>query len=501
MKHIQTALVLYPHQLFAPEHLPKVDLVYLVEEPLFFGVDQQYPLPLHKQKLVLHRASMRRYIEEVLWQNDIDVEYIELDDVGSTADVLVRAQQAGAELVYVFDPTDFAIDTRIKKALEGVIETPFELRVLPTPSFMLKATEVRDYLGDKDKHKFADFYQWQRERFNILIDKNYKPVGGKWSYDVENRKALPKDHTAPGFNGYGDNKYVEEAKKWVDKRFTGNPGSYDEFMWPTSHDEAAKWLDEFFRERFEDFGAYEDAMDGAAVFLYHSGISAPLNIGLLTPQQVVDAALEYNEKNPVNLPSLEGFIRQVIGWREYVRGLYITQSVPMRTANGLNQTRTLSSQWWDGTTGIPPLDDVITKVNKHAYAHHIERLMIVGNLMLLCEIKPEEVYKWFASLFIDAYDWVMVPNVYGMSQFSDLGSMMTKPYISGSNYILNMSHYDKDIWCDVWDGLFWGFVDRNKELLAKNPRTSMMVKQLGKLNADRKRIIGYRAQDFLTSIS
>ncbi len=501
MKHIQTALVLYPHQLFAPEHLPEVDLVYLVEEPLLFGVDQQYPLALHKQKLVLHRASMRRYIEEVLWQNEIAVEYIELDDAGSTADVLVRAQQAGAELVYVFDPTDFAIDTRLKKALDEVIETPFELRVLPTPSFMLKATEVRDYLGDKEKHVFADFYQWQRERFNILIDKNYKPVGGKWSYDVENRKALPKDHIAPGFNGYGDNKYVEEAKKWVDKRFANNPGSYDEFMWPTSHDEAGKWLYEFFKERFEDFGAYEDAIDGAAIFLYHSGISAPLNIGLLTPQQVVDAALDYHEQNEVNLPSLEGFIRQVIGWREYVRGLYITQSVPMRTANGLNQNRNLSSQWWEGTTGIPPLDDVITKVNKHAYAHHIERLMVVGNLMLLCEIKPEEAYKWFASMFIDAYDWVMVPNVYGMSQFSDLGSMVTKPYISGSNYILNMSHYQKDIWCDVWDGLFWGFVDRNKEVLAKNPRTSVMVKQLGKLNADRKRIIGYRAQDFLTSIS
>lgn len=501
MKKAQTALILYPNQLFAPELLPEVDLIFVVEEPLFFGVDTEYPLPLHKQKLVMHRASMRRYVEEVLWQNDLNVEYIPLEDIEYTADVLVRAQKAGAEQVLVFDPTDHAIETRLKKAVDDGVETPFELRILPNPSFMLARNEVRDYFADKTVHNFSDFYQWQRERFNILIDKKYKPVGGKWSFDPENRKALPKDHIAPGFDAFGDSKHVDDAKKWVDENFADNPGSYENFFWPTSHDEAVKWLDDFIKHRLADFGPYEDAIDGGAVLLYHSGISAPLNSGLLTPMQVVEAVLRYHDKNPVELTSLEGFIRQVIGWREYVRGLYVTQNVSMRTSNGLNQTRVLSSQWWDGTTGIPPLDDVIKKVNNNAYAHHIERLMIVGNLMLLCEIKPDEVYRWFASLFIDAYDWVMVPNVYGMSQFSDLGSMITKPYISGSNYVLSMSHYDKDIWCDIWDGLFWSFVDRHKELLSKNPRTSMMPKQLSKINDDRKRIIGYRAQDFLTSIS
>ena len=501
MANIQTALILYPTQLFAVDHLPEVDLIYLVEEPLFFGTDSQYPQAFHKQKLVLDRASMRRYVEEVLWQNDLNVEYIELKDIEFTTDVLVRAQKAGAEQVFVFDPSDQAIESRLTKALDDVVETPFELRILPTPSFMLKHTEVRDYFTKNTKYKFSDFYQWQRERFNILIDKNYKPVGGKWSYDEENRKALPAGHNAPGFNGFGDNKYVQDAITWVQANFKDNPGSIDNFFWPTSHIEAEKWLHEFFVERFENFGAFEDAIDGPSVFLYHSGISAPLNIGLLTPKQVIDAALAYHEKNPVNLPSLEGFIRQVLGWREYVRGLYVAGSVSMRTSNGLGQTRTLSKQWWDGTTGIPPLDDVIVKVNNNAYAHHIERLMIVGNLMLLSEIKPDEVYRWFSSMFIDAYDWVMVPNVYGMSQFSDLGSMVTKPYISGSNYILTMSHYKKDIWCDIWDGLFWGFVDTHKELLAKNPRTAMMVHQLHKISADRRRIIGYRAQDFLASIS
>jgi deoxyribodipyrimidine photolyase-related protein len=365
---------------------------------------------------------------------------------------------------------------------------------------MLRKGEVEEFFADKSQHLFAPFYQWQRERFNILIDKKYKPEGGKWSYDLENRKKLPADQQPPGFASFGDNTYVTEAIKWVESRFPDNPGSVDGFMWPTNHDEAIVWLRDFLEHRLELFGPYEDAMDGEAMLLYHSGISAPLNIGLLTPTQVVEATLAHHQKSPISLPSLEGFIRQIIGWREYVRGLYVTQGTNMRKSNGLQQTRTLSTAWWDGTTGLPPVDDVITKVQKHAYAHHIERLMIMGNAMLLCEIHPDEVYTWYMSLFIDAYDWVMVPNVYGMSQFSDLGSMVTKPYISGSNYILSMSHYQKDEWCDIWDGLFWGFVERHEEMLAKNPRTSMMVKSLHKLNKDRKRIISYRAQDFLNSI-
>ncbi len=500
-KNIQSALILLPNQLFNPDLFPQVDVVIVAEEPLLFGTDTQYPLPMHKQKLVLHRASVRRYIEEVLWAREISVEYMELESIEFSAQPLVRAQNMGAELVYMFDPTDHAIEQRYKKALETEIKTPFELRVEPNPSFMLRRSEVQEYFGDKKQHRFADFYQYQRERFNILIDENYKPVGGKWSYDVENRKSLPKDHVVPGFASFGDNKYVEDAKIWVEKNFADNPGSLEDFFWPTSHDEAQQWLADFVKHRLTDFGPYEDAIDGTAVLQYHSGISAPLNIGLITPEEVVAAIIAQHEKSPVPLPSLEGFIRQVIGWREYIRALYITQQVSLRNANELEHTRALGPVWWTGETNIPPVDDVIKKVQKHAYAHHIERLMVVGNLMLLTETKPTEVYRWFMSLFIDSYDWVMVPNVYGMSQFSDLGSMVTKPYISGSNYILNMSHYEKGLWCDVWDGLFWDFIEKHKDVLAKNPRTSMMVKQLSKIDSDRRRIIAYRAQDFLTSIA
>jgi len=503
MKHIQTALILYPNQLFAPELLPEVDLIYVVEDPLFFGTDTEYPLALHKQKLVFHRASMRRYVEELLWPNELNVEYIELHEIEFSADVLVRARAAGAEQVFLFDPVDARLDHRLAAALDGDIETPFELRILPSPSFLLKQTEVRDYLNDTAEHTFADFYQWQRERFNILIDKNYKPVGGKWSYESTHSGPLPTGQTAPGFNGFGDNAYVKDATEWAEKHFAANPGNVTNFFWPTSHVEASAWLDEFLKERLEDFSAYQEAIDGTAKFLYHSGISAALNSGLLTPQQVVDTALAFHEQSPVNLPSLEAFIRQIIGWREYIRGVYIAQGEALMKPkeSTSRQARALASQWWDGTTGIVPLDDVIKKVIQNAYVPQVERQLVVNNLMLLSEIAPDEIYKWCMSLFIDAYDWVVAPNVYSAYQFNYLRGMVAVSYIAPSNTVLANSHYQKDVWCDVWDGLYWSFVERYKDMLAKDPHTKRITKQLTKLDDDRRRIVGYRAQDFLTTIS
>lgn len=498
MKHIQSALVLYPNQLFAADLLPDVDLIYVVEEPLFFGVDQQFPLSLHKQKLVLHRASMRRYVEEILWQNNLDVEYVELEDIELSTDILVRAQKAGAELVYVFDPTDTRLESRLKNALDEVVETPFELRILPTPSFLLKHAEVRDYFAENSQHSFADFYQWQRERFNILIDKKYKPVGGKWSYEVDKPQALPADRLAPGFESFGSNKYVQEAKKWVDKRFIGNPGDAESFFWPTSHAEAELWLDDFIKNRLEQFSLYEDAFDSQSVLMYHSGISALLNTGLLTPAKTIQTALNANQKAPINLTSLEHFIRRILGWREYLRGMYVAGLVQLPSADG---QRTLAVQWWDGTTEIPPLDDVIKKLQQHAYATNTERMMIVANLMLLCNISPSEMYKWFSSLCIDTYDWSILPALQGVNRLDDLSGLVEKPYICSSSYVLLLSHYKKDIWCDIWDGLFWGYIENHKDELAKNPHTKVLVGQLAHLNPDRKRIIGYRAADFLTSIS
>jgi len=500
MEHTKTALILYPNQLFAPELLPKVDVIFVVEEPYYFGADNQQPADLHKQKLILHRSCMRRYVEETLWQKDLNVEYIELKDIEYTADVLVRAQKVGAELVRIFDPTDHLIESKLKKALDDTVETPFELKILTNPSFMLKRSEVRDYFASKTKHKFSDFYQWQRERFNILIDSDYKPIGGKWMFDTSKPMSLPVGQVAPGFRGFGDNDYVNEAKKWVNDNFTGNPGTSDNFFWPTSHQEAKEWLDDFIHHRLESFSSYNQAIDGQALFLYHSGISTALNCGLLTPKQVVSAVLAYHSKHPFTMANLESFIRQIIGWREYVRGLYVTQNYSQKAFSS-SSTKALHPKWWDGTTGMPPLDDIVITVLNHAYADSTERLNIVANLMILCEIHPDEAYRWFYTLFIDAYDWVVAPNVYNAMQLSEMGGIWPKLNIGASDYVLSMSHYKRDVWCDTWDGLYWEFLDRHKAVLAKNPHAKNLLKQLESVSPEHRRIANYRAQDFVTSIS
>lgn len=500
MKQINSALILYPNQLFAPELLPPADVIYLVEEPLFFGLDDKRPLKMHKQKLMMHRASMRRYVEEELWQRDLNVEYIELDTIEFSADVLVRAQASGAEVVMIFDPTDHLLESRLKKALDDTVETPFELRILPSPGFMLKRGEVRDYFAAKTMHNFSDFYQWQRERFNILIGSDYKPVGEKWMLEAK-RQMLSEGQVSPGFVAFGDNDYLKEAKKWVEAKFPDNPGDDSSFFWPTSRAEAMTWLDDFIKHRLNSFAAYSTEIDNQAVLLYHSGLSPILNTGLLTPKQILDNLARYNRKQQLDLISLENFIRRIIGWREYVRGLYVTQTIEVEQPPHQNTSRGLSQAWWDGTTGLPPVDDAIHQVLNHAYLSDVERLMVVVNVMTLCEVKIDEIYHWFASLLIDAYDWALVPNIYGLAQLNNLGGIISKPFITGADYILEVSHYKKDIWCDIWDGLFWDFVEKHKTVLKTTPYLKSTVDRLDKITPEHRRIISYRAKDFLDSIS
>ncbi len=496
MSQPQNVLLIYPHQLYPVDDLPKdVDQVFVIEDPLLFGRDTQYPLYLHKQKLVLHRSTMRRYVEEILWPAGYQVEYVEFHHMIESGDIVNKLTHAAR--VEFFDPTDDVLQRRVYESLKKLEHQP-EVRMIDSPNFYLTREEVTNFFAKKDKASFTEFYRWQRERFNILINPDtYRPLGGKLSFDSENRKRLPKNHVLPGFPVYGTNKFVDEAVQYVEKHFPDNPGTVEDFPWPTNHEEASAWLDEFVTNRLDNFGPYEDAIDGAAPWVYHSALTPMLNIGLLSPIEVVNRVIERHQQKEVPIASLEGFVRQVLGWREYMRGLYIDRHVSLRTTNSFNHQRMLTNDWYYGTTGIPPVDDVIHKTLARGYAHHIERLMVMGNIMFLCQLHPDEVYRWFMEMYVDAYDWVMVPNVYGMSQYADGGSMTTKPYVSSSNYILSMSHYEKGDWCDVWDGLYWGFIEDNRDRFAKNPRMSIMVQQLDKLKEERKRIISYRAADFL----
>jgi deoxyribodipyrimidine photolyase-related protein len=211
-----------------------------------------------------------------------------------------------------------------------------------------------------------------------------------------------------------------------------------------------------------------------------------LNIGLLTPEQIISKALIIGQTKNIPLNSLEGFIRQIMGWREFIKIVYEREGTKQRTTNYWKFTRKIPASFWKGTTGIPPIDSTIHKILKTGYCHHIERLMVLGNFMLLCEFDPNEVYKWFMEMFIDAYDWVMVPNVYGMTQFADGGLMTTKPYISGSNYLMKMSDYEKGEWQGIWDGLFWRFMHEHRSFFLKNPRLGMLVGTFDKMSAEKQ---------------
>jgi deoxyribodipyrimidine photolyase-related protein len=343
-----------------------------------------------------------------------------------------------------------------------------------------------DYSGGKKRLFHADFYKKQRLKHRVLIDVAGNPLGGQWSFDEDNRKRYPSGAKPPAVPTLEKSAFWNEAVQYVRKNFD-NP--YDlplgDFRYPITRIEAFDWLENFLQHRLRDFGPYEDAIVTGEVFLNHSVLTPMLNVGLLSPREVIDRTLQFAAEHEVPMNSLEGFIRQVMGWREYIRMVYEWKGRIERTKNYWGFKRKIPVDYWMGTTGIAPVDDTIRKVRETGYCHHIERLMIVGNFMLLNEFDPNEVYRWFMELFIDAYDWVMVPNVYGMSQFADGGLMATKPYISGSNYVMKMSNHGKGDWQETWDILFWRFIDNHRSFFQGNPRLNMMVRTLDKLSVDK----------------
>ena len=329
---------------------------------------------------------------------------------------------------------------------------------------------------------------------DILVNDKGEPAGGKWSFDAENQKKLPKGVFPPAIRYVAPDSVTSEVISMVAKEFANHPGDATDFQYAVTHEEAELWLDQFLIERLCQFGDYEDAIPRRERTLFHSLLTPYLNCGLLTPHQVIEATLKFDV--PIN--SKEGFLRQIIGWREFIFGMS-THYDPI--PNFFGHQRRLNSMWYEGTTGLPPVDEAIRRANKHAYCHHIERLMVLGAVMLMCEIFPEDVYTWFMEMFIDSAEWVMKPNVYGMSQFADGGLFATKPYICGSAYILKMSDWEKGDWCDVWDGLYWRFIEMNRETFAKNHRMSMMVKMATQIEPSRKTRIFQAAEAFIERVT
>jgi deoxyribodipyrimidine photolyase-related protein len=437
--------ILYPNQLFKNIQNLIDKKVLLIEEPLVFS---QYEF--HIQKLILHRASMKFY-ENYLFQNGIDVEYFEDESY---------LEIYKDEEIFIYELFDNYLEKKVYKNFSN-------MTTIKNPNF----------INPKDKNKFLHkFYINRRKELDIFMQDG-KPLFDKYSFDEDNRKKLPKDIKIPPTLAF-ENEFVKEALIYC-KKFK-SVGVCDNFYYPTTFDEASLQLDYFLKEKFENFGSFQDAItkDESQYFLFHSNISSSLNIGLLSLDDVIQSIINANA--PYN--AKEGFIRQIIGWREFMLRVYEDDGVLLRNSNFFEFSNEIPNSILNAYSGITPLDDCIKKLNNSAYNHHIERLMILGNIFLLLEIKPNSVYEFFMKYYIDAYDWVMVGNVYGMSGFSDGGSITTKPYIASSNYILKMSDYKKsEPWCEIIDALYWRFLYKYSSKFEKNPRMAMQIALLNKM--------------------
>ena len=431
---------------------------------------------------------MKRY-ETWLQEKGFDTLYIDYDPkpeaLQKQLKKIFKSIKSSPKKLLVADPTDFLLEKRLQRASKKL---KVDIEFLSNPGFLNTREQNVDYRAGKKRWFMADFYKVQRRRLDILMDDDDEPVGGQWSFDEDNRKKVPKKllDEIPAVMKLKHDEIDAAAVDYVEENFPDNPGELDQLFYPTSRADAKKWLRHFLKHRFEQFGIYEDAIVQGESWLWHSVLTPALNIGLLTPDEIVKAALAHAKKHETPLNSVEGFVRQIIGWREFIRATYQDLGVSMRTTNHWGHTRSIPDSFYDGTTGIEPIDDTIQRILKTGYCHHIERLMVLGGFMFLCEFDPDEIYRWFMEMFIDSYDWVMVPNAYAMSQHADGGQITTKPYFSGSSYVRKMSHYKKGDWCEVWDGLYWRWIWNHSDELAKNPRWAMMCAMVKKMDKEKR---------------
>jgi deoxyribodipyrimidine photolyase-related protein len=473
-------LIIITNQLFenSPifDYLEENDEIILYEHPVHF-TDFNY----HKMKLVMHRASMKVYYDYLEKNVDNKIKYLEFND---SLEKEIKKYK-NLEKIIVYNPIDHHI---MNEYLEISKKNKIELELFDNPGNICKLEDYQEYITQsKNKNPFFhhSFYVWCRRKYEILI-KNNEPIGDKWSFDNENRLPFPKNYKEDVNFKVKENKYLKEAKKYVNKNFKNNHGS-DEYYLPIDFSGAKAHLKKFLKERLNNFGPYEDAVSEKIIFGTHSVLSPLINIGLITPNYIIEEVHKFYKENKVKIQSVEGYIRQLF-WREFCILVYFYKYNELDNMNYFNHKNKLDKTWYNGETSFKILNDLIEKALKYGWLHHIERLMYIGNFMLITKTNPKDVYKWFMELFIDAYPWVMYPNIYGMSQHSAGPIMMKRPYFSSSNYIDKMSTYKKKEgvnkilienkeyeWYETWDGLYYNFINDNSKILEKNYSTANIV--------------------------
>lgn len=499
-------VIVFPNQLF--EHNELIDqhsTVFLIEHPVFFTMYNY-----HKLKLILHRASMKYYEDFLKNKYKCKVHYIDFNK-----SFLTKLKN---KIIHMYDVVDHYVDQDINKKAK---QYNFNIIRHSTPGFLNKMSDMVDFLLKKNQTQNKEenfdqlyqqgldiskninsfshhvFYIWMRKKCNVLM-KGKRPIGDKWSFDTQNRIPFPKDFETGYDPKNVTNKYIKDAQKYVEKNFQNNPGEIN-FYLPIDHNGTKKHVQEFLKKRFACFGPYQDAVDKNIPFGCHSVLSPLMNIGLITPDEVVKMAQVYGKKYKVPIASQEGYIRQLIGWREYTRLIYTFKHQELIKHNYFNHKNKLNEDVWyhmDGDTGFDVIDDLIKKTIKYAYLHHIERLMYIGNFLLINKTDPKDVHDWFMSMNVDSYHVFMEPNVYGMSQHSCGNLMMNRPYFSSSSYIAKMSSYKKNNgnmilinneekpWFEIWDALYYNFIADHKEEFSKNYAISAQVKHWN--NKDKK---------------
>jgi deoxyribodipyrimidine photolyase-related protein len=369
-------------------------------------------------------------------------------------------------------------------------------------------TELDEYIHYTKKPYFnATFYKWARQKLDVLM-KNGKPEGNSYSFDTENRKPFESKYEEPKIKLF-KNKFYTKAQKFVETNYEKNPGEFTPFL-PVTRKEAQKFFQEFLKKKLSNFGSYEDAIREDVIIGFHSAISALINIGLLNPKDIVEKTIKYYSTHSVKIESVEGFLRQIISWREYCRLLYLKEHSKFISMNFFKHKRKISKGWYTGETQIYPIDIAIKKALKYGYLHHIERLMLISNFMLLTRLNPKDCYSWFISIVsIDAYEWVMEPNVYGMGLHSVGTLMMNRPYFSSSNYIQKMSTYksksgdliklgnDEYTWDEVFDALYYSFISDNQTYLSKIYSTAASVYRMKKIPKNEKNKINDITKKYL----
>ncbi|GAA5077070.1 cryptochrome/photolyase family protein [Roseibacterium beibuensis] len=468
--------------------------------------DEASYVPHHPKKIAFLFAAMRKFAAQ-LREDGWQVRYTRLDDAGNTGSIpgelLRRAEDTGAKEVLATEPGEF----RLIAALE---ECPIPVHQFPDTRFLASHTEFEEWAEGRKDLRMEWFYREMRRKTGLLMDGD-KPEGGKWNYDHNNRKPAPDKITFGGPMQFTPDDTVEEVLDLVERRFDNNFGTLRPFWFATDRGQARQALSHFIRNALPDFGDYQDAMLVENRFLYHSVISMYLNAGLLTWQEICEAAEDAYKNGDAPLNAVEGFIRQIIGWREYMRGIHFREGPDYTRRNWLNHQRKLPGFYWDAQTDMLCVAKAVEQTRDEAYAHHIQRLMVTGNFALLAGIDPHEVHEWYLAVYADAYEWVEAPNVIGMSQFADGGIVGSKPYVSGGNYINKMSNYCKGCAYDVatktgekacpFNYLFWAFLHRHRDRFGKNPRMAQMYRTWSRMSDEKRQATLDSAEAFLDRMS